>query len=125
MATDRIEDQKEICLTVDSFEQAEALLAALGCRRKAYQETKRELWTLDGVEIMIDEWPFLDPFVEIEGTSEEAVKSVAEKLGFDYAQAIFGAVDVVYMRKYPHLTADRINNHTPSIIFECENPFEE
>jgi adenylate cyclase class 2 len=120
---ERIESQKEVCLTVDNFEQAELLLVTLGCIKKAYQETKRELWLLDGVEITIDEWPFLDPFVEIEGLSEGVVKAVAEKLGFDYTQAIFGAVDTMYMRKYPHLTADRINNHTPRIIFEGENPF--
>jgi adenylate cyclase class 2 len=120
---DRIEDQKEICLKVDSFEQAEALLLALGCRKKAYQETKRELWLSDGVEITIDEWPFLEPFVEIEGASETSVKEVAERLGLDYSQAVFGAVDVVYVRRYPHLTADRINNRTPLIVFEGENPF--
>lgn len=122
---ERIENQKEICLTVDSLERAEDLLTTLGCRKKSYQETRRELWMLDGAEITIDEWPFLEPFVEIEGGSEESVKSVAEKLGFDYSQAIFGAVDVVYMRKYPHLTADRINNHTPSIVFGGKNPFVE
>lgn len=120
---DAIENQKEICLIVNSFEQAETLLATLGCQEKAYQETRRELWKLDGVEIMIDEWPFLEPFVEIEGPFEEAVKMVAAKLGFDYSRAIFGAVDALYMRKYMHLTADRINNHTPLIVFDSENPF--
>jgi adenylate cyclase class 2 len=120
---DRIEDQKEICLTVDSFDQAELMLMTLGCARKSYQETKRELWTLDGVEVTIDEWPFIDPFVEVEGRSEEEVRKVSEKIGFDYSKALFGAVDIMCMRKYPHLTADRINNHTPRIVFGEENPF--
>lgn len=120
---ERIENQKEICLKVDSFERAKLLLATLGCREKAYQETKRELWALDGAEVTIDTWPFLDPFVEIEGKSEEIVREVSEKLGFDYSQAIFGAVDEICKRKYPHLTSDRINNHTPLIVFDGENPF--
>jgi adenylate cyclase, class 2 len=68
-----ISDQKEICLTVDSFEEACDILTAMGCTQKAYQETRRELWTLDGVAITIDEWPFLEPFVEVEGGSEKAV----------------------------------------------------
>lgn len=121
---DEIENQKEICLTVDSFMQAESFLATLGCRQKSYQETKRELWVLDDVEIMIDEWPFLEPFIEIEGISEQAVKNTADKLGFDYAKAIFGAVDVLYKQKYIHLTSDHINHHTPRIVFHESNPFE-
>lgn len=120
---DRIEDQKEICFKVDGFDAAVDLLVSLGCTRKSYQETKRELWTLDGTDITIDEWPFLAPFVEVEGKSEATVKAVSEKLGFDYGDAVFGAVDVMYMRRYPHLTADRINNETPRIVFDGENPF--
>lgn len=119
---DTIENQKEICLTVDSFDQAELFLTTLGCKKKSYQETKRELWMFDDTEITIDEWPFLRPFLEIEGKSEESVKQATEKIGLDYAEALFGAVDVIYMHQYPHLTFDRINT-TPLIVFEGENPF--
>lgn len=119
----RITNQKELLLGVSDFESAVNLLLTLGCIRKSYQETKRELWRIDGVEVTLDEWPFLKPFVEIEGVSEAMVHRVAEKLGFEYDQAVFGAVDVMYMRQYPHLTADRINNQTPLILFEGENPF--
>lgn len=119
----RITDQKELLLGVSDFESAVNLLLTLGCIRKSYQETKRELWRIDGVEVTLDEWPFLKPFVEIEGVSEAMVHRVAEKLGFEYDQAVFGAVDVMYIRQYPHLTADRINNQTPLILFEGENPF--
>jgi adenylate cyclase class 2 len=117
-----IESQKESCVTVDSFKQAESLLTQLGCDRKAYQETKRELWMLDGVEVTIDNWPFLEPFVEIEGVSEAVVQSVAEKLGFDWSQAKFCAVDTLYSEKYG-ISTDQINNHTPEITFGMENPF--
>ena len=106
---EHIENQKETCLTVDDFDEAVNLLLSLGCEKKSYQETKRELWTLGGTEVTIDEWPFLRPFVEVEGQSEESVKQVSEKLGFDYAQALFGAVDILYIRQYPHLTKERIN----------------
>src|SRR3989338_4442724 len=81
---DGIENQKEILVTVNDFEQAELFLISIGCEKKAYQVTKREIWELDGVEIMIDEWPFLEPFIEIEGKSEYEVKATAEKMGFDY-----------------------------------------
>lgn len=118
----KIENQKEIQLVVDNFEEAVKLLETLGADRKAYQESKRELWKIDNVEITIDEWPFLEPFVEVEGKSEEEVKSVSEKLGFDYSKAKFGAVDMLYAEKYG-ITEDRINNHTPEILFGANNPF--
>jgi len=118
---DKIHNQKEICLKVNNFEEAENFLNAIGCKAKSYQENKREIWNLDDVEITIDEWPFLDPFIEIEGESEDKVKSVAEKLEFDYSKAIFGATDVLVNIKYG-IPLDVINK-IPKIVFDMENPF--
>lgn len=117
-----IDDQKEICLVVDNFEKAQEFLSAIGCTKKAYQESMREIWMLDGVEICIDEWPYLEPYVEIEGESEEAVKEASEKLGFDYAKAVFGAVDQQYKEKYG-ISEEIINNVILEITFNGENPF--
>ena len=119
-----IESQREICLKIDNLEKAYAFLTILGCEKKAYQENKRELWKIAGVEVTIDEWPFLEPFVEIEGESEESVKNVAKKLGFDYQKALFCSIDTLYSNKY-NLSEDIINNQTPKIVFDMENPFVE
>ncbi len=118
----KIEDQKEVLLNVDNFESAIDFLKLIGCNQKAFQETKRELWSVNGVAITIDEWPFLEPFIEIEGKSEEEVKKVCIKLGFDYSKAVFGAVDTLYNQKYG-TSKDVINNHTPQITFGSANPF--
>ncbi len=118
----KIENQKEICLKVDDFKKAESLLVAIGCQEKAYQESKRELWSFDNVEITIDTWPFLEPFVEIEGKSEKAVKEASQKLGFDYSKALFCSIDTLYSRKYG-IPDDFINNKTPKIVFGGKNPF--
>ena len=98
------------------------MLTTLGCVQKAYQETKRELWTLDGVEITIDEWPFLEPFVEVEGESEECVMRVSRKLGFEWKDAKFCAVGTLYAEKY-NLLETVINNDTSKIVFDMQNPF--
>jgi adenylate cyclase class 2 len=119
-----ISNQKEIELKVDDYDQAAELLEIIGCEKKAYQETLRELWTFQNVAITIDEWPFLEPIIEIEGTSEEEVKEVAEKLGFDYSKAIFGAITQLYAEKYS-ITHERINQNTPLIKFDMKNPFED
>lgn len=118
----KIDEQKETCLEVSDFDEAVKFLEFLGCERKAFQETKRELWVLDSAEITIDEWPFLEPLVEIEGLSEEIVKKVSRKLNFDYSQAYFGAVGGLYSEKYK-IPTDIINNKTPEIIFNGKNPF--
>lgn len=107
---------------INDFNEAEKFLVMIGCTKKAYQETKREIWKLDNVEICIDEWPFLEPFVEIEGKSEKEVKIVSKKLGFDYLKAYFGAVDMIYSKKY-RVSPEIINNKTPIISFNTKNPF--
>lgn len=119
---DRIENQKEICLKVDSFDEAVELLKTVGCEEKAYQETKREIWRLDGIEVTIDEWPFLEPFIEVEGKSETEVKAVSDKLGFDWGQALFCSINTLYSKKY-NLPEAVFTDITPLIIFEMENPF--
>jgi len=121
---DKIHNQKETQLTVDNFEEARKFLTGIGCEEKAYQESRRELWKVDGVEITIDEWPFLEPFVEVEGKSEEQVKAVSKKIGFDYTQAKFCSVDTLYNEKY-NVSIDQINNHMPKILFKMENPFKQ
>jgi len=117
-----IEGQKEVELEVDNYKQAELFLKTIGCKKKSYQETKREIWKLDDVEIMIDEWPFLEPLVEIEGKNEEVVKNVSKKMGFDYNKAIFDCVSVLYSEKYG-VPEDFVNHEVERIVFEEKNPF--
>jgi len=117
-----IEAQKEIELIIDSFDSGVAYLKKLGCQEKAYQETYRQIWKLDNVHIMIDEWPYLEPFVEIEGSSEEEVAALSEKLGFNYEDALFGGVTDQYAHKY-NVSHERINDNTARITFEDPNPF--
>lgn len=120
---DAIGDQKEVSVVVDDYESGEEILQTLGCVKKAYQESKRELWMLENVEITIDTWPFLEPFVEVEGASEEAVRSVSEKIGFQWSSALFCSVDTQYTEKYG-VSEEVINNKTPLLVFDMDNPFQ-
>lgn len=119
---DTITDQKETMVVVDDYQSAVSLLKSLGCVEKAYQESRREVWKIGNVEIMIDEWPFLEAFVEIEGSSEEAVRETIKVMGLDYNDALFCSVATLYSKKYG-IPEERINNHTPLITFAMENPF--
>jgi adenylate cyclase, class 2 len=102
------EGMKEVELTVDNYASACAFLEAVGLAVKGVQETKREVWRLGDCEIMLDEWPWVPPYVEIEGPKETSVRSVSKKLGFDYNTAIFDSADGVY-QKYFDVTRTEIS----------------
>lgn len=121
--SNQIHNIKELKLVVDNFENAEKFLSTLHCQKKSYQETKREIWNLDGVEICLDEWPYLEPLVEIEGDDEESVKKVSQKLGLDYKKAKFCSATELYSEKYG-VSCEIINNNIPEITFGGKNPFE-
>lgn len=114
---------KEIETSAGDFAAAVAILEQTGLVKKSYQETKRETWRLGDVEVVLDEWPWIKPFVEIEGPDEGAVRRAAEQLGFDFETALFGGVASVYLAEYAHLgsgkaAADIINQQLPIIRFE-------
>lgn len=118
----QISDQKETTLIVSNFEKARLFLKGVGCVEKSYQENKRELWILDGVEVTIDEWPFLEPFVELEAKSEQEVRKASEKLGFDWNEAIFGSTHLLNSKKYG-IPENVLNDQIPRIVFGGENPY--
>lgn len=112
---------KEVNLVVDNYDEANKFMHGIGLKEKANQDSYRELWTLDGVEITIDTWPWIPAYIEVEGPSEEAVWSVSEKLGYKKEEAHFGSVDRVY-NYYYGVDMDIVNDATPVINFEIEPP---
>ncbi len=95
---------KEREVTVSDFDETIEIFKELALHYHTFQESKRETWRYNEVEVVIDEWPWIKPYIEIEGESERAVKTVAAELGFDWTDAVFGSVDVIYEREYPKLT---------------------
>ena len=95
-----IDSVKEIEVTVSSFDDTVELLREAGWTYKTFQESKRETWKLGDVEVVIDEWPWIRPYIEIEGESEMEVRQAAERLGFDWRDVVYGHIDAVYERDY-------------------------
>ncbi len=104
-----LQGTKEITVEVKEFEKTCQFLLSIGLKQKSYQETKREKWILNDCEITIDTWPWIPPFVEIEGPQEKLVKTTAEELGFKWSMAIHGGVETVYQKHYK-VTEKEINN---------------
>lgn len=104
-----IEGTKEISVEVNDFEKICNIFYAIGLVCKSYQETKREKWMLDGVEITIDTWPWIPTFVELEGESEERINTVASKLDLNRVEAVFGSVEVAYQDIY-NVTEEEVDS---------------
>lgn len=108
--------------TIGSYEEMEKILIAVGLENYSYQESKRETWYYNETEIELDEWPWIKPYIEIEGKSEESIKETAKKLGFDWADAKFGSVDTVYMDQFPGMTVDESVGDLPEVRFDMPIP---
>lgn len=68
-------------IIVSDFDETDIMLNKLGYFSHSYQENKRTRYTLDGVEIDIDTWPYIPTYVEIEGNSTEEVEDMIKTLG--------------------------------------------
>lgn len=112
-----IDGAKEIETEVGDFQSAIDLLHAAGLPYHSFQESKREEWLLDKIEIVLDEWPWLKPYIEIEGYSVESVQKTAELLGFNWNNAVFGDVMVAYRAQYPHLNTQKTIGNIPEVKF--------
>lgn len=117
-----IHDAKEVETLVEDYDATIEVLKQTGLTPKSVQETRRETWKLGGVEVVIDEWPWLEPFIEVEGESEDAVRQAAEQLGFDWSEAVVGPVTVAYRLSYPDLPPDTVMDDVPDIRFEATPP---
>lgn len=100
---------KEVTVIVDDFDMANTFMDAIGFVQKSYQETKREKWMLNGAEITIDTWPWIPTFVEIEAPDEDSLRNIAEKLGFNWSNALHGSVETAYQAVYD-VTEDEIDD---------------
>jgi adenylate cyclase class 2 len=100
---------KEVETTVGDFETTIKLLEAIGLERYSYQETKREKWQVGDVEVVIDTWPWIPTFAEIEADSEAKIKRIADQLGLDWANALHGSVEIAYQHYYD-ATESEIDN---------------
>ena len=112
----------EVNVTVDSFDATCSFLETIGLECKSFQETKRESWRLGELEIELDEWPWIKPFIEFEGPDEQSLKDLAAKLGLDWANVCHGSVEIAYLAEYD--VTEAAVDHLPIITFDEPVPEE-
>jgi adenylate cyclase class 2 len=122
IANDGNDTVHEIEYEVSSYDDAIALFKEIGLKVFSEQETKRETWQLDSVEVVLDEWPWMPPYIEVEGPSEGAIKLAAAKLGFAWEDALSGSSDRAYRIYYPKMTVEESVSDIEHLTFEGELP---
>lgn len=95
-----IDSQQEVDVLVDDFDKTCEILTLLGLKKVRYVQNYRETFKLDDCLLMIDQWPGLQPFVEIEGNSKQAVEKVIDRLGFSINDAMYGPTSLLYQQAY-------------------------
>lgn len=100
---------KEIETEVNDFDTMVWIFTNLWLKKKAFQESYREVWEINNeIELMLDIWPGLNLFIEIEWESEEIVKKYSKLLWFNYTDGLFWSVDQIYLKELK-LEPDYIN----------------
>ncbi|KKQ42810.1 MAG: hypothetical protein US60_C0012G0015 [Microgenomates group bacterium GW2011_GWC1_37_8] len=119
--TGKVSDQKEVDVEVSDYYKIIEILKLIGIKFNRVQETLREEWSYKGAEIVIDTWPGLETYTEIEADSEEKVHKIALDLGFKWEKKIITAAAEVYAKVYG-LSIDEVLEKTSNITFG-NNPF--
>ncbi len=113
---------QDLTVRVDDFDRACELLTLLGLVNKSYQETRRETWRVGTVEVVIDTWPWIPPFIEVESPNEQALREVVGKLGFRMEDAVHGGVASGVYQRYYDIDTSTVNHH-PDIRFSLKAPW--
>lgn len=98
ISADTVDGTQEWETSVDDFEQTHKMLELMGLRSKGYQENTRVEYSLDGVEVCIDQWPDIPAYVEFESSNEERIYACATKLGFRSGELTGMNTEKIYLK---------------------------
>lgn len=99
-----IDQVKEVEILVNDFDTANKLVEEMGYYKRKLVEKKRISYIYNDLQVEIDEWPFLEPYVEIEGKNVDSIYNLVEKLGYSKEQAKVMNTEDVYLSKGIDLT---------------------
>lgn len=106
----RVEDGYKVCdeyhLSGASFEEAVKLFENLGYKATCSYEKRRTTFNLNDLEIVIDQYPQIPPFVEIEGIDTDAIERLIKDLDLTENERSSKAIGGLLNEKYPDITLD-------------------
>ena len=90
---------EELEFDVPNIDEGKKFLEDLGYFFARHQIKMRIAYDYKNTEIVIDKWPQIDPYIEIEGTSKEEIDEAVLMLGYDLKEATVINTDDVYLRE--------------------------
>ena len=103
----RVENGFKVCdeynLSGESFAEAVKLFENLGYKVTCAYEKKRTTFLLNDLEIVIDQYPQIPPFVEIEGTDTESIEQLIKDLNLSGNERSSRAIGGLLQEKYPKI----------------------
>jgi adenylate cyclase, class 2 len=102
--------REEIEFGVDDYEKAKRFLEALGYQKLVYYEKYRTTYESNEALIMLDELPY-GAFVEIEGSTVEAIRAMADQLDLQWNTAVATSYNALFdrARQSLHLTVQDLS----------------
>lgn len=88
IGSNAIDGTEEWEVTVSDIDAALTILQKIGINPRGYQENTREEYNFEGVQIALDTWPQLEPYVEIEAANTAEVVRIAALLGYNEDQLV-------------------------------------
>lgn len=85
--SETIEGTYETEIEVSDFGTTHMMLKELWYNAKSYQENKRESYSCRWVQLEIDSWPKISPYLEIEWKDKSSVLSMLKELWFSQEDA--------------------------------------
>ncbi len=89
---------EELEFDVPNIEEGKQFLEDLGYFFARHQVKMRIAYDYKDTEIVIDKWPQIEPYIEIEGSSREKIDEAILMLGYQSEDAIVLHTDDVYLR---------------------------
>ncbi len=99
----------EFELASPEFDEACSFFEALGYSQSCYFEKRRTVFSLPEAEIVIDEYPQIAPFIEIEAPDPKIIEDLIEKLKLEENEKSNQTINGLLKEKYPDI---QLNNLT-------------
>ena len=96
----------EYHLSGTNFQEAVKFFEQLGYKITCSYEKRRTTFKYEDLEIVIDEYPQIPPFVEIEGINTEAIEKLIDNLGLTKNERSFRSIGGLLSEKYPDIRLD-------------------
>ena len=98
ISTDKIDWTKELETAVWEFETTNSILHKLWYEPRSYQENKRTSYKWKDVDIEIDEWPQIPPYMEIEWPNIESIEDALGALWYNFDQTTSENTTKIYQK---------------------------